>query len=50
MIGKSGNNRSAHDAVREAQSYIQAGKTWVVDIDLKNFFDEVDHFRLHLRL
>lgn len=36
-------NRSAHDAVREAQGYIQAGKTWVVDIDLKAFFDQVDH-------
>jgi group II intron reverse transcriptase/maturase len=36
-------NRSAHDAVRAAQGYIQAGKTWVVDIDLKGFFDEVNH-------
>lgn len=36
-------NRSAHDAVREAQGYVQAGKTWVVDIDLKAFFDQVDH-------
>lgn len=35
-------NRSAHDAIREAQSYIQAGKVWVVDIDLKSFFDEVN--------
>lgn len=39
-------NRSAHDAVRAAQSHIQAGKTWVVDIDLKSFFDEVDHDKL----
>lgn len=39
-------NRSAHDAVREAQSYIEAGKKWVVDIDLKSFFDEVDHDKL----
>jgi RNA-directed DNA polymerase len=39
-------NRSAHDAVREAQSYIKAGKKWVVDIDLKSFFDEVDHDKL----
>ena len=36
-------NRSAHDAVRSAHGYIQAGKTWVVDIDLKSFFDEVSH-------
>jgi len=39
-------NRSAHDAVRAAQGHIQAGKTWVVDIDLKSFFDEVDHDKL----
>jgi len=38
--------RSAHDAVRSAQRYINSGKTWVVDIDLKNFFDEVDHDKL----
>jgi RNA-directed DNA polymerase len=38
--------RSAHDAVREAQAYIQAGKTWVVDIDLKSFFDQVNHDKL----
>jgi len=35
--------RSAHDAIRAAQRHIQAGKTWVVDIDLKGFFDEVNH-------
>jgi len=35
--------RSAHDAIRRAQGYVKAGKTWVVDIDLKNFFDQVDH-------
>ncbi|MCB1128645.1 MAG: group II intron reverse transcriptase/maturase, partial [Verrucomicrobiae bacterium] len=36
-------NRSAHDAVREAQRYILEGKTWAVDLDLKSFFDEVHH-------
>ena len=35
--------RSAHDAVRAAQGYVSEGKEWVVDIDLKNFFDQVDH-------
>jgi group II intron reverse transcriptase/maturase len=39
-------NRSAHDAVRAAQAHIQAGKSWVVDIDLKAFFDHVNHDRL----
>lgn len=35
--------RSAHDAVKAASGYVKEGKTWVVDIDLKNFFDQVDH-------
>jgi group II intron reverse transcriptase/maturase len=38
--------RSAHDAVRTAQEFIKAGKSWVIDIDLKNFFDRVDHDKL----
>ena len=38
--------RSAHDAVRKAQEYVRAGKLWVVDIDLKAFFDQVDHDKL----
>lgn len=33
----------AHDAVREAQSYVAAGKRWVVDVDLESFFDRVNH-------
>jgi group II intron reverse transcriptase/maturase len=39
-------NRSAHDAVRAAQGHIRAGKSWVVDLDLKSFFDHVNHDRL----
>lgn len=39
-------NRSAHDAVRTAQGHIRAGRSWVVDIDLKSFFDHVNHDRL----
>lgn len=38
--------RSAHGAVREAQEYVNGGKQWVVDIDLKKFFDEVNHDKL----
>jgi RNA-directed DNA polymerase len=38
--------RSAHDAVRVAQRYIESGKKWVVDIDLERFFDTVNHDRL----
>lgn len=35
--------RSAHQAVAKAQSYIQEGFTWVVDLDLEKFFDQVNH-------
>jgi group II intron reverse transcriptase/maturase len=35
--------RRAHDAVREAQRYVQDGRRWVVDVDLKSFFDRVNH-------
>lgn len=35
--------RRAHDAVLEAQQYIQSGKQWVVDVDLEKFFDRVNH-------
>lgn len=38
--------RSTHDAVAQAQQYVKEGKRWVVDIDLKNFFDQVNHDRL----
>jgi RNA-directed DNA polymerase len=36
-------SRSAHDAVRAAQRYVQAGKNWVVDMDITKFFDHVNH-------
>ncbi|MCG8672115.1 MAG: group II intron reverse transcriptase/maturase [Pseudomonadales bacterium] len=35
--------RGAHDAVVEAQRYIQDGRKWVVDVDLEQFFDRVNH-------
>jgi RNA-directed DNA polymerase len=31
--------RSAHDAVRRAQAYVQEGRSFVVDIDLEKFLD-----------
>lgn len=34
---------SAHEAVMEAQGYIQEGFDWVVDVDLERFFDRVNH-------
>lgn len=36
-------NRNAQQAVQQAQANINAGYQHIVDIDLKNFFDEVDH-------
>lgn len=35
--------RRAHDAVCAAQKYLQAGRRWVVDVDLEKFFDRVNH-------
>lgn len=42
--------RSAHDAVLEAQQYVQAGYRTVVDVDLEKFFDRVNHDILMDRL
>jgi len=42
--------RSAHQAVRKAQEYIQEGYEWVVDIDLEKFFDRVNHDMLMARV
>ena len=36
-------NKNAHQAVLKAQEYINSGLQDIVDIDLKSFFDEVDH-------
>lgn len=42
--------RSAHDAVRAAQRYVSEGRDWVVDVDLEQFFDRVNHDVLMGRL
>jgi RNA-directed DNA polymerase len=42
--------RSAHQAVRAAQKYIQSGQRWVADVDLTKFFDRVNHDVLMERL
>jgi hypothetical protein len=39
--------RSAHDAVRRAHDHQQAGKQWVVDLDLQQFFDKERHREDH---
>jgi RNA-directed DNA polymerase len=42
--------RSAHQAVAQAQAYLEQGDSYVVDIDLEQFFDRVCHDRLMSRL
>jgi RNA-directed DNA polymerase len=42
--------RSAHEAVKQAQAYVQEGHDWVVDIDLERFFDGVNHDMLMARV
>jgi len=38
--------RSCHDALRGAQTHINSGYKYVVDLDLEKFFDTVSHSRL----
>lgn len=42
--------RSAHQAVNAARRAIEAGQTWVVDVDLDRFFDRVSHDALMARV
>ncbi len=42
--------KSAHEAVSAAQRYVQAGKDWVVDMDITKFFDRVNHSILMARI
>jgi len=39
-------NRSCHDAIKQALNYLNAGYEWVVDIDIEQFFDKVNHDKL----
>jgi RNA-directed DNA polymerase len=43
-------NRSAHDAVKQAEVYINEGYEWVVEMDLEKFFDTVNHDYLMNRI
>jgi RNA-directed DNA polymerase len=43
-------DRSCQTAVAEARKYIDDGHEWIVDIDLKQFFDRVHQQRLMARL
>ena len=42
--------RNALQAIEQASEYIKEGCEWVVDIDLKSFFDYINHDRLMQRL
>jgi RNA-directed DNA polymerase len=42
--------RNAHQALKLASEYVEEGKSTVIDMDLKCFFDEVNHDRLMYRL
>jgi RNA-directed DNA polymerase len=42
--------RNAHQAVARAQEIVAQGYGWVVDIDLEQFFDRVNHDRLMARV
>lgn len=39
-------NRSCHDAIRQALNYLNNGYEWVIDIDIEQFFDKVNHDKL----
>jgi len=39
-------NRNAHQAVLQAQQYLQSGKIQIIELDLEKFFDTVNHDRL----
>lgn len=41
--------RNCHQAVSKAQTYVNSGRTYIVDIDLEKFFDRVNHdYLMHL--
>jgi group II intron reverse transcriptase/maturase len=43
-------NRNAHQALKKGSEYVEQGRIIVVDLDLKTFFDVVNHDRLMYRL
>lgn len=38
--------KNAHQAVHTAQGYLNAGYTWIIELDLEKFFDKVNHQKL----
>jgi len=43
-------NRSAHQALKKGSEYVESGRSIVIDLDLKTFFDVVNHDPLIYRL
>lgn len=43
-------HRSAHQALKKGSAYVEDGRIVVIDMDLKTFFDVVNHDRLMYRL
>lgn len=39
-------NRNAHQAILQAQNFLQEGYVWTVELDLAKFFDTVNHDKL----
>ena len=39
-------NRSCHDAIKQALEYLNDGNEWVIDIDIEQLFDKVNHDKL----
>ena len=42
--------RSAQQAVKAGRDYIEAGRRWIVDLDIEKFFDRVNHDALMSRV
>jgi RNA-directed DNA polymerase len=38
--------RGCKDALRRVEELLKAGKTWVVDVDIKSYFDSIPHDKL----
>jgi len=38
--------RNAHQAIQQARQYLNEGKTWIIEMDLAQFFDRVNHDKL----
>lgn len=39
-------NRNTHQAVKHAQTLLNEGRKWVIELDLEKFFDKVNHDKL----